>query len=271
MLMLKLFFSFWVIFFSFQVYSQTRPRSPASRVPDIAVSLTSGVSQFSSLEIPYEFSGTEQLVNAQGSHTGLPVGFEISKNLQRRRDIYVGLEGLSVTGVAIPKSRQASGYKRLNIMTGARRLARLGNVYLGAHLSLRRQAFMNVSTGHNLESALLGGSASYGRGRWLFEGSAFVPTYSRFGFNNGKNFFGQSLNQTAASVWAFEAQSHYHIGSQAYLTLDYNWELSQVRVQNFEVYQEYGLARPAGFPGDNISMNYYLDVQNVTFGLEKRW
>ncbi|MGE0171206.1 MAG: hypothetical protein AB7T49_00395 [Oligoflexales bacterium] len=270
---LQWFISFWVIFLSLGTSALSQTNTRTANEGKFGFRLSSGMGQYSSLVVPAQLGSLQEVAAIQANMQGIPVSLELEKPLQSDYGLAIGGSGLFMSALAGPDGRQDSSYRLWRLWSGAQEAVTWSILEIGPRATAQRQTFMNVSTGHNVDSLLLGLTMSLnGGGNWSLESNAGYAAWAQIGYNDGKSFASKPLKGSQARVWVWDMSGKRTLSRNASLLLEYSLENSTVVINDFDSYRPYGLAQPAGF-GSDVTMRstYYLQAQSVRLGFEKHW
>ena len=254
--------------------------SSAASAAEVDIALASGFALFQDVQVPVnEAVQGSQPVRADGSdpgienstHAGFPVIFMLGYRLRPSELLGFdsGLEFVHAAGATGPKETLDASYGRMEASAGPT-LNFGADRSVGVAAGYRRSSFMNVSTGHAVDTVIIRPQAKFR----LFDRLS-ADAYYATGINaNVKyledgTFKGRDLPGSSGSLNGFGLGFRYALASDSLVTMGYEREDTRLTIRDIYAYRKLGLVIEN--PRGPLSRDYALSTQIYRLGVAKTW
>jgi len=271
-----------IAIFSFLISKQVLAASAiAERAPSsnwtIDGEAAAGFGTFQDLQVPVSENDLRFRADgkAVGSNRALHYGVPIKASLgitygSTKNHIRLLGEGQRIAPFLSPTDVADATYSRASLTTLGHLNALQSSVFrvgLIGGMNARRTMFQNVSSGHNVDSAIpLIGTSVNVLERWVFEVVAGSSIRSNMALTKGQS--SKSFSGTNCDVTTLHARARFRLDRRSSISFGFEQEQTQVEIQTRSEYQSLGLA-VSDFEQDYE--RFTLNTQSATIALEKNW
>jgi len=222
----------------------------------LSAEAASGVGSFQDIQVPFDRDAGFRIDGTASSeenvdHVGIPLSAGLIAEWRGHSSSLGRLDfGLdlhmtrmeSTTGT--PDTRSAS-YSRVDLGGFTRSTFTVADQDLFALVGtgIRRSAFMNVSTGHYIDAAMLHGSVGIkNEGAAEIELAAGISPFARFGYDEGKGFATSTMKNSTARIAEISARLSLIVFAKTWLDTGIEHERSTITLSDIGAYESFGLS-----------------------------
>jgi len=222
----------------------------------LSAEAASGFGRFQDIQVPFDRDAGFRIDGTASSeenidHLGIPLSAGILGEWRGhetpvgRLDFGLNLQMTRMESTTGTPDTRAASYSRVDLGGFARSTFNVADQDLFARLGtgLRRSAFMNVSTGHFIDAAMLYGSVGIkNQGTAEIELSAGISPFARFGYDEGKGFATEAMKNSTARIVELGTRVSLIVFQRTWLDTAVEHEQSTITLADIGAYESFGLS-----------------------------
>ena len=251
-------------------------RTEANRSPIYVMQGGTGFGIFQDIQVPFTPSGDRRADGSSASselqdHLGFllygTVGMSWDLDITR---IDLALRALLVRATLGPVETQTSSYSRFELTTGFNLLdlSDYRSTTVDLLTSVRRGNYLNISTGHYLETAALGlRLAVKPLSNWTVTSYGSYAPFARFGYSKGAFFGGDYLKGSRTEMFEVGLENAANLRSDMQVLLGASYEQGRINLGDLTGYEAFGL-QVGATPGQ-VQKKFVLNTTLLRLGFKK--
>lgn len=262
----------------FKKYSSVVNRGN-SKAPYYTLGLSSGAILFKDIQFPaynedMRADGSCNLPEKDEKHFSLPVilNFSILGSKKNRFKIryHMDFEIMYASALSGSKESLESSYSRLGLMFGFRKSIFSKRLEFGGYLQIRRAAYMNVSSGHMVESVSPRYLVKIKVNRKLKVEAFFSHSIeSRFGLSRSVFSSNRQLKNSSSSGMDMGFHARYLMGDKTYLLLGVERDRADISIDALGDYEKLGFRVAEDLKNSSREIELSTDIFRV--GVQRVW